>query len=212
MAGYHVHEALRQVRELRQRILESQMFTGYSGIARALGGLAAVGAAVALSRPWFPQTERGHIAGWLVTGALAAAVNYAGLFHWFLTSREAKRDIRRLMPAIDPLPPLTVGALLTVALIGRGAADALPGMWMCMYGLTNLSSRRALPASIWVLGCYYVAAGALFLFVAATAVVNPWPMGLVFGAGELAGRAIFAVNRFPNGIRPLAAAHSEDAR
>ena len=51
----HIHHALDQVRELRARVIENQIFQGYSGSARAMGGLLALLAAFIMSLPWYPK-------------------------------------------------------------------------------------------------------------------------------------------------------------
>lgn len=198
MIAAHVHDALRQVRELKLRVLDSQLFTGYSGRVRAVAGVAALVAAVIMSRPGFPATTGAHLAGWGVVLAIAVAANYAALIVWFLASSGAKRDIRRLMPTVDALPPLAVGAILSFVLIRHGLIDLLPGTWMCLYGLANLSSRRVFPTAIWLAGFYYIGCGVACLLTPGFVFTNPWPMGAVFCVGELIGGFIFHRNRVPD--------------
>ena len=52
---------------------------------------------------------------------------------------EAKRDIRRLKPASDAIPPLFVGGLLSLVMIIHHQYDYLYGIWMCHFGLANLA-------------------------------------------------------------------------
>ncbi len=73
----HVHDALRQVRELKRRVIESQQFTGYSGRVRAIGGTFALVAALVMSRPGYPTTVRAHLIGWAVVLAVALAAHNA---------------------------------------------------------------------------------------------------------------------------------------
>jgi hypothetical protein len=197
MVANHVHDALRQVRELQRLVWDSQRFTGYSGRSRAVGGTLALAAAIIMSRAQLPTSAQAHLAGWAVVAAVAVIANYSGLLHWFMFHPKAARDVRRLMPTVDALPPLAVGALLSLVLVRHQLHDLLPGVWMCLYGLANLSSRRVLPAAIWPLGLFYVSSGAICLLAVDIPFTNPWPMGLVFGAGEWAGGLIFHRCRMP---------------
>ncbi len=198
MIANHVHHALGQVRQLQRMVFDSHRFTGYSGRIRAVGGTVALVAAVVMSRSWFPANDQAHLAGWALVAAVAVIANYSGLFHWFLFSPKARRDPRRLMPTVDALPPLIVGAVLSLVLVLGDHHDLLPGTWMCLYGLANLASRRVLPAAIWPLGIYFIVCGSVCLLVLRPGFVNPWPMGLVFFCGEWVGGLIFHHNRMPD--------------
>ena len=198
MISRQVHHALRQVRELKLRVLNAERFTGYSGRCRAVGGTIALVAAAVMSASWFPRTTGAHLAGWCSVLALSVLANYSAVLHWFLFHPEVKRDPRRLMPTVDALPSLAVGGLLSLFLIRNGQYDALFGTWMCLYGLTNLSTRRVLPKALWPLGFFYIGSGALCLFLPGLSFTDPWPMGLVFGLGEWAGGLIFHHNRVPD--------------
>lgn len=128
---------------------------------------------------------------------IALASNYSALGYWFLFHPQANRDMRRLQPTLDPLPPLIVGGLISAALILHQQYPLLFGVWMCCYGLTNLSSHRVLPRTIWLLGGFYIICGAGCLLAPNISFTNPWPMGIVFFLGELAGGLIFHHNRRP---------------
>jgi hypothetical protein len=193
----HVHQALRQVKELRLRVLNAGRFTGYSGRAHAFAGSVAFLAAVVMSASWYPRTVEAHLIGWGTVFGIAVFANYAAVVYWFLFQPDVKRDIRRLVPAVDAIPSLLVGGILTAALLRSGQYDLLFGTWMCLYGLAHISSRRVLPRAISHLGTFYVACGVLCFFLPALTFTNPWPMGLVFGVGEVTGGMIFHRNRVP---------------
>ena len=182
----HIHLALGQVRELQQRILERQRFRGYSGRARALSGTLALFAAGVMSTRWYSSTVFSILSGWALVFLIAAILNYGALIYWFLFDPETKRDFRRLAPAIDALPPLFVGGLLTMVLVLHQQYSYLYGIWMCHFGLANLASRHALPKRISLLALYYIACGTTCLLLQVS-FQNPWPMGIVFFLGEWAG-------------------------
>jgi len=193
MLSDRVQQALSQVHELRARILENQIFRGYSGKARAAGGVCALLGAAVMSRPSFPAAWEAHFAGWALVFAAAAGVNYAALLKWYLDRPRSEREPALLRPTFDTFPPLVAGGLLTLALARQGSFELLFGTWMVLFGLVNLSARRVLPRSICLLGWFYIACGASCLVGAdRISFYNPWPMGLVFFIGEMAGARIFA--------------------
>jgi len=198
MIAAHIHDALAQVRELKLRVLNAQRFTGYSGRGRAAGGTAALLAPLVLGAAWYPQTPAAHFAGWAVVCLFALLANYSAVLHWFLFHPDVQRDPRKLMPTVHALPSLAVGGLLTGALIFRGQYDLLFGVWMCLFGLTNLSAGQTLPTAMRPLGFFYIASGAVCLLAPWVSFTNPWPMGIVFGTGEWIGGFIFHRNRVPD--------------
>ena len=195
MIASHIHHALAQVQELKMRVLNSQRFQGYSGRCRAVGGTLALLACLIMGASWYPATTTAHLAGWGIVFVCAVLANYSAVLYWFLFQPDVQRDVRRLMPAVDALPSLVVGGLLTGVLVLNAQYDLLFGTWMCMYGLTNLSARNTLPGALWPLGVFYIVCGAFCLLTPWVTHLNPWPMGLVFGVGEWAGGFIFHKNR-----------------
>lgn len=195
MIANHIHDALRQVDAMKAMAIDRARFRGYSGAARWFGGAAALAGAALLSRPAIPATPAAHLAGWAAVLAVALAVNYGALLLWFCRGSRDRRDGWQLLPAVDALPALAGGALLSAALIARGQHDLLFGTWMLFYGLAHAPYRRALPAANLAVGVFYGLAGAVCLLHPGTHFTNPWPMGLVFFAGEAAGGWILRTNR-----------------
>jgi len=192
-----IDQALEQVRDVQRHVLESQRFKGYSGKARAFSGTVAVGGAVVMSLDAFPKTAAAHVIGWAVVFGIAIVASYGAVVLWFLTDAGAKRDTRRLRPMLDSLPPIVVGGVLTLAMIHGDQHRFLFGIWMSLFGLTNLSARWVLHKAIWPLGLYYVACGSACLLMPIS-FLNPWPMGVVFFIGEWIGGIIFYFDRRPN--------------
>lgn len=198
MIASHIHHALAQVRELKRRVVESRRFRGYSGKARLFSGVVALLAAMVMSSNRFPETFYAHVLGWASVFMVAFLANYGALLLWFLSEPRENRDKRQLLPVVDPLLPIFVGGVLTLAVILNGHYDYLFGIWMCLFGLANLASRWVLPRSIWPLGLFFIAAGTACLLVPGISFLNPWPMGLVFFVGESLGGILFIMNRDPN--------------
>ncbi|MHC4885989.1 MAG: hypothetical protein ACYTGH_12985 [Planctomycetota bacterium] len=193
----HVHDALRQVRTLQQRVMESKRFRGYSGRARGISGIVALIGALLLSSLDLPAGNLPHFLGWGAVFLFAVSVNYGALILWYRERPPEERDRRELLPLIDNLAPLTVGGILSLSMVLRGDFDSLFGIWMCLFGLANMSARMVLPPAVWWVGLFYIAAGAACLLHPASTFTNPWPMGITFCIGELMGGYIFFANQNP---------------
>ena len=100
--------------------------------------------------------------------------------------KEATRSLTSLV---------VLGALLSVVLVLWGEYHALFGTWMCLFGLVHVPYRRSLPASNYMVGVFYIISGAVCMLHPGVTFVNPWPMGLVFFAGETAGGIVLYRNR-----------------
>jgi hypothetical protein len=87
-------------------------------------------------------------------------------------------------------------AIITASVIrsGPSLAQFLPGVWAICFGIGIFASRQYLVrASGWV-ALYFYAAGALLLWMAGQATLNPWAVGGVFGAGQLMTAAVLYWN------------------
>ncbi|HSP06897.1 MAG TPA: hypothetical protein VLR94_06945 [Acidobacteriota bacterium] len=186
MVANHIHHALAQVRELQQKILDKQRFKGYSGRARAISGTLALAAAAVMSTPFYPQHVVAHLAGWTAVLISATILNFGAVVYWYLLDPISRREVRRLRPALDVLPPIGVGAVMTLALVSRGHYEYLFGVWICLFGLANLAARHAVPPRIWIPATFYLLSGTIYLLWPNPSFLNPWPMGLVFFLGEWA--------------------------
>lgn len=184
-------ELLGHLNRLREAVADRQQFHGYSGTARLAGGLAALATAGVLASPLVPATPLAHLLGWGALLAIGGAVNYGALLRWFLYSSDAARKLFNLRPALDALPALAAGGLLSAGAVLHAHYDLLFGIWMCCFGVVHGAYRRNLPPANYTVGIFYLAAGAACLAWPGLEFTNPWPMGLVFFAGETAGGAIF---------------------
>jgi hypothetical protein len=180
-------ETLRKIRQLSDNVRRRRRFEGYAGWPRMLSGaVTLVAAFVMTSTTWVPATAPAHLAGWAAVLAIALAVNYGHLAWWFFTHEEIRTRPAELKPALDALPPLAAGAVLSIALILHGHYDLLFGTWMLMYGLAQTTYAGKLPVGVYGTGLVYMVCGTLLLIMTPP-FTNPWPMALMFVCGELAG-------------------------
>ncbi len=197
MIANHIHDALDQVRKLQEVVLEKRQFAGYSGRARIACGVLALAGAAVLASNATPATPRAHLTGWGVVLILAVLINYACVAYWFLFDPQVRRNPLMLKPAIDAVPALAVGGGLSVALVAAGQYNLLFGTWMCLYGLSQVAYRLSLPAGIYWVGLCYIACGAGYLLTPGISFLNPWPMGIMFFLGEVAGGLMLLNHKTP---------------
>lgn len=185
MNEHEVDEALARVRAMQTLVLDHQRFAGFSGLARMVGGVAALATALVL-RNLSATEPRVHLIGWGLLLALGLLVNFAALFSWLLKHRQTLR-LAEWWPVLEVVPALAVGAALSYAVIQAEHLDLLFGVWMSLYGLSHLAYRRNLPFGVYCVGLAYVAAGIFCLLWPGIHFTDPRPMGLFFGLGELFG-------------------------
>lgn len=100
-----------------------------------------------------------------------------------------------LRPALDAIPALAMGGILSLALTLHGLYDLLPGTWMSLYGLAQVAYRQSMPPAIYRVGLGYIVAGTAMLLCPAADFLSPWPMGVVFFIGECLGGAALIINQ-----------------
>jgi hypothetical protein len=157
--------AMDNLRFIRQTMERATAFTavpGWGGVGMGLLALAA--AAVAESR--LTPDE------WLVTW-LAASVLGLALGGWAMAAKARRGGTavfsysgRRFV--LSYLPPLVVGALLTVALVRAGQTAALPGTWLLLYGTGVVTGGAFSVRIVPLMGLCFMALGAIALFAPAS--------------------------------------------
>lgn len=182
MNEQEVNEAIAHVREIQTLVLDHQRFTGFSGVARMLGGVAALIIAWVLQTA-VPPTIHNHLMGWGVLLLIGVVANFAGLACWVL-NRHRRLDSADWWAVLEVFPALIVGGALSLALIQAEQYDFLFGTWMSLFGLAHLVYRRNLPLFFYYGGVAYVLAGVFCLLCPAISFTDPRPMGTVFGLGE----------------------------
>lgn len=182
-------EALADVQAVRRRVLDHQLFYGYSGVARIAGGCFALLGAIVLASNFLPASPEIHFIGWGVVCAAAAVTNFSALARWW---RSRDTELIQLRPVLDLVAPFLVGGLLTFTLFAHSNHDLIFPTWMCLFGLMNIASRHSMPKTMVYLGWYYIVSGGVcVLMLPRTGFMNPWPKGLVFFVGEVIGGITF---------------------
>ncbi len=177
-------EALGIVKELRRRVLARQRFAGYSGTARAGGGAIALFASLLAGLFGLGSNDGALLLLWGCVFAAAFALNYGAVLSWRIRNRI---ETEALAPALEPLPILFAGGVVTLACVAAKSPVILPCVWTSLVALTNFTGKYALPKKIRLVGAFYLFAGVLCLLLGAFAWRNPVFLGGLFFTGEWLG-------------------------
>jgi hypothetical protein len=183
MDPIQLRQAVREVRDLRKNILEKQLFKGYSGRARALGGCIALAAAMIVTILPVKAGYSGLFMMWGGVFLCAVLVNYGALGFWLL--RDGNYRKTDMTVVYEVLPVWIVGGILTLALWRSFQFDLLYGSWMGLFGVAQTVTRRRLPRRIVWVGMWYILCGTVCLALPGGLFMKPMVMGLVFFIGEL---------------------------
>jgi len=146
---------------IRDTMERASSFTAVPGWGGVLMGMTALAAAAVARRATGPDE---WLTAWIAAAVLAVAVGSVALIRkarrseGYVLTRPARRFL------LGYLPPLFVGALLTIALSNGGVAGLLPATWLLLYGTGLVTggvfSVRVVP----IMGACFMALGALALF------------------------------------------------
>ena len=188
-------EALRQISDIRQKMVRSEVFRGYRSVTVGFSGIAGVLAA-AVQQQWVasPDAQLGRYLGLWLGVAAASMIVAATEMYWRARRTGSGMARQHTLLAIEQfVPSMVVGALVTVTIV-RGAPQVawmLPGLWALVFGLGVFASARLLPRPVLAVGSYYVLCGCgCLLWGQAENAFDPRQMGISFGGGQLLGAAI----------------------
>lgn len=146
------------IRRTMERATAFTAVPGWGGV--GMGLLALVAAAIAHTRPAPGE--------WLVTWLAASAAALAlGGWTMHTKARRAGTSVfsysgRRFV--LSYVPPLIVGALLTVAFVRSGQMSALPGAWLLLYGTGVVTGGAFSVRVVPLMGLCFMGLGAVALF------------------------------------------------
>ncbi len=175
------------LRFIRQTMESAGSFTAVPGWGGVLMGITALFAAVVASQQ---STAAGWLLTWLAEAGLALLI---GLVEIMRKARAATMPLlagpaRKF--ALSLVPPLFVGALLTLLFYRVGLVGLVPGMWLLLYGTAVVSggafSVRIVPA----MGLCFMALGTVALF--SPPAWGDWFMAAGFGGLQVVFGIIIA--------------------
>ncbi|OYT72630.1 MAG: hypothetical protein CFK52_04225 [Chloracidobacterium sp. CP2_5A] len=185
-----LHErAEANLRFIRETMERATLFTAVPGWGMAGVGLTAcAAAALAAVQP----TLWRWLLVWISEAALALAIGSTAMWRKARQQDDslASAAARRFFFAF--VPPLAVGGLLSITLVGHGAYDVLPGAWLLLYGTGVMAGGAFSVRVVPLLGFAFLLLGGVTLFLP-LALAN-WAMALGFGVLHLGFGLVIARN------------------
>lgn len=166
---------------IRDTMEAAGSFTAVSGWGMvAVGIIATIAAAIAAAQ----GSALRAIYVWMAAAVLAPLVSLWAIVR---KARGAKMPLlsgpgRKFILSFSP--PMLVGALLTIILYRGGLMDAIPGMWLLLYGTGVVAGGAFSVRIVPVMGICFMLAGTLALFTPTT--WNDWIMAGAFGGLHIA--------------------------
>lgn len=166
---------------IRDTMEAAGSFTAVSGWGMvAVGIIATIAAAIAAAQ----GSALRAIYVWMAAAVLAPLVSLWAIVR---KARGAKMPLlsgpgRKFILSFSP--PMVVGALLTVVLYRGGLMDAIPGMWLLLYGTGVVAGGAFSVRIVPVMGICFMIAGILALFTPTS--WNDWIMAGAFGGLHIA--------------------------
>jgi hypothetical protein len=156
--------AMDNLQFIRETMERASSFTAVPGWGGVLMGATALAAAIISSQQ---ATRNLWLATWVVEALLALVVG-----GWAM-DRKARRAATPLLSgpgrkfALSYCPPILVGILLTVVFYRAGMVDALPGIWLLLYGTGVVTGGAFSVKIVPVMGLCFMLLGAIALFAPA---------------------------------------------
>lgn len=179
--------AIDNLRYIRETMERAAAFTAVPGWGQVAIGMTALVAGYIATRQ---ATARGWLGAWLAEAVIAILI--AG---WSM-DRKARALGTPLLSgpgrkvAFSLSPPMIVGALLTAVLFRAGLTEAIPGMWLLLYGTGVVTGGMFSVRVVPVMGICFMILGACGLFTPAT--WSAWLMAAGFGGLHIIFGSIIA--------------------
>jgi len=172
-----LHErAMDNLRYIRETMERATAFTGISGWGEVAIGVSAFLASFLASR----QASFGDwLAIWIAEGLISLLI--AG---WSM-DRKARAVQMPLMSGpgrkavFSLLPPILAGGLLTIVLFRAGLTNAIPGVWLLLYGTGVVTGGMFSVGVVPIMGLCFMGLGAMALF--SPPAFTDWFMAAGFG-------------------------------
>jgi hypothetical protein len=153
--------AMDNLRFIRETMERASSFTAVSG-----WGLVAIGATAALVS--FVAMRQASTEAWITTWIGEALLSLV-ISGWAMDRKARAAEMPLLSGpgrkvAFSLSPPLFVGALLTVVLYRAGLTNAIPGMWLLLYGTGVVTGGMFSVPAVPVMGLCFMLLGAVSLF------------------------------------------------
>jgi len=183
-----LHErAMDNLKYIRETMERATAFTGISGWGQVAIGFTAIASASISAQQ---KTFKAWLAVWMAEAVIALLI--AG---WSIDrkARAAKMPLlsgpgRKV--AFSLSPPIFAGAIVTVVLYRAGLTNAIPGLWLLLYGTGVVTGGMFSVSVVPIMGLCFMALGAAAFF--APAEYANWLMAAGFGGLHIVFGVIIA--------------------
>lgn len=172
-----LHErAMDNLKYIRETMERATAFTAISG-----GGQVAIGSTALASS--FISAQQKTFKAWLAVWVAEAVI--ALLIAGWSMDRKARAARMPLLSgpgrkvAFSLSPPIFAGAIITVVLYRSGLMNAIPGLWLLLYGTGVVTGGMFSVSAVPIMGLCFMALGAAALF--SPAGLANWFMAAGFG-------------------------------
>ena len=183
-----LHErAMDNLKYIRETMERATAFTAISGWGLVTIGTTALAASVI-------STQQKTFKGWLTVWVAEAVI--ALLIAGWSMDRKARAAKMPLLSgpgrkvAFSLSPPLFAGGIVTMVLYRAGLTDAIPGLWLLLYGTGVVTGGMFSVSAVPIMGLSFMALGAI-AFLAPTGFAN-WFMAAGFGGLHIVFGVIIA--------------------
>lgn len=178
--------AMDNLQYIRETMERATAFTGISGWGQVgIGGTALVASFVAARQ----ASVRNWMAVWMAEAVVALLI--AG---WSIDRKARAANLPLLTGpgrkvAFSLAPPLVAGGLITIVLYRSGLTNAIPGVWLLLYGTGVVTGGMFSVSAVPVMGLCFMALGAIACLFPGSA---NWLMAAGFGVLHIVFGVIIA--------------------
>jgi hypothetical protein len=183
-----LHErAMDNLQYIRETMERATAFTGISGWGQVAIGITALAAA-------FISAQQNSFKAWLAVWVAEAVI--ALLLAGWSMDRKARAVKMPLLSgpgrkvAFSLSPPIFAGSIVTVVLYRAGLTNAIPGLWLLLYGTGVVTGGMFSVSAVPIMGLCFMALGAAAFF--APAGLSDWFMAAGFGGLHIVFGVIIA--------------------
>jgi hypothetical protein len=148
------------LRYIRETMESATSFTAISGWGEIGIGVIGLGAALVAARV---GSAEAWLASWMGAALLALVTGLIAVTRKARVAGVPLLEGAGRKSALSFAPPLAVGALLTVVLYRAGVMDAMPGMWLALYGAGVITGGAFSVRIVPVMGLCFMLMGAAAL-------------------------------------------------
>jgi hypothetical protein len=177
--------AMDNLRYIRETMELATAFTGISGWGEiAIGVTALVASAIAALQTTF----NAWLAVWIAEGLISLLIAGWSMDRKTRTIKMPLGSGPGRKAVFSLTPPMIAGGLLTIVLVQAGLINAIPGVWLLLYGTGVITGGMYSVKVVPIMGLCLMALGALALF--SPPAFGNWFMAVGFGGLHLVFGAI----------------------